>query len=60
MSKFVWDLSTAPSKCKIVQSNNHTIHVCLFGLMLNVPVNSYCHVGTVISPNHTFFLGKLD
>ena len=32
----------------------------LFGLMLNVPVNSYGHVGTVSSPNHTFFLGKLD
>ena len=27
---------------------------------LNVPVNSYGHVGTVSSPNHTFFLGKLD
>ena len=34
--------------------------VCLFGLMLNVPVNSYGHVRTVSSPNHTFFLGKLD
>ena len=31
-----------------------------FGLMLNVPVNSYGHVGTVSSPNHTFFLGKLN
>ena len=31
----------------------------LFGLMLNIPVNSYAHVGTVSSPNH-FFLGKLD
>ena len=24
-----------------------------------VPVDSYGHVGTVSSPNHTFFLGKL-
>ena len=28
--------------------------------MLYVPVNSYDHVGTVSSPSHTFFLGKLD
>ena len=34
--------------------------VCLFGLFLNVPVNSYGHVVTVSAPNHTFFLGKLD
>ena len=32
----------------------------LFGLVLYVPVYSYSHVGTVSSPNHTFFLGKLD
>ena len=32
----------------------------LFGLVLYVPVNSNGHVGTVSSPNHTFFLGKLD
>ena len=31
-----------------------------FGLKLNVPVNSYGHPCKVISPNHTFFLGKLD
>ena len=31
-----------------------------FGLKLNIQVNSYGHVGTVSSPNHTFFLGKLD
>ena len=30
------------------------------GLMLYAPVNSYGHVGTVSSPNHTFFLGKLE
>ena len=32
----------------------------LFGLMLNVSVNSCGHVGMVSSLNHTFFLGKLD
>ena len=31
-----------------------------FGLLLYVPGNSYDHVGTVSSPNHTFFLGKLE
>ena len=31
-----------------------------FGLLLDVQVNSYCHVRMVSSPNHTFFLGKLD
>ena len=30
-----------------------------FDLKLNVPVYSYCQVGLVSSPNHTFFLGKL-
>ena len=32
----------------------------LFCLRIYVPVNSYGHVEIVISPNHTFFLGKLD
>ena len=32
----------------------------LFGLILYIPVNSYGHVGMVSSPNHTFFLDKLD
>ena len=32
----------------------------LVGLMLNLPVNSYGHVGTVSSPNHPFSLGKFD
>ena len=31
-----------------------------FGLLLYIPVNSYGHVGTVSSPYHTFFLGKLE
>ena len=33
--------------------------ICLFGLLLNIPVNSYDHVRMVSSPNHTFCLGKL-
>ena len=32
----------------------------LFGLVLYIPVNSYGHVRTVSSHNHTFFLGMLD
>ena len=32
----------------------------LFGLRFYISVNSYDNVETVISPNHTFFLGKLD
>ena len=36
------------------------VFVCMFGLMLYFPVNSYDHVGTVSSPNHTFFMSKLD
>ena len=32
---------------------------CLFVLLLYVPVNSYCHYGTVSSPNHTFSLAIL-
>ena len=35
------------------------VDVC-FGLLLYVQGNSYGHVGTVSSPNHTFFLGKLE
>ena len=31
-----------------------------FVLVLYIPVNSYGHVGTASSPNHTFFLGKFD
>ena len=34
------------------------LNICLFGLMLNAPVKSYGHVGTVSSPNHTFFPGQ--
>ena len=41
-------------------SNKPISMICLFSLMLYVRVNSYNHVGVVSSPNHTFFLGKLD
>ena len=35
--------------------------VCLFVLLLYVPVNSYGHFWMVSSPNHAhFFLGKLE
>ena len=30
------------------------LFVCMFVLLLNVPVNSYGHGGKVSSPNHTF------
>ena len=36
------------------------IYKPVFCLVLYVPLNSYGHVETVSSPNHTFFLGKLD
>ena len=31
-----------------------------FDLLLYITGNSYGHVGMVSSPNHTFFLGKLE
>ena len=34
--------------------------VCLFVCCFTSQVNSYGHCGTVSSPNHTFFLGKLE
>ena len=42
---------------------SHGIHdllfICLFCCFTS-QVNSYGHGGTVSSPNHTFFLGKLE
>ena len=35
------------------------LFVCLFCCFTS-QVNSYGHGGTVSSPNHTFFLGKLE
>ena len=41
-------------------AQDYGTNFCLFVLLLYVPVNSYAgHVGTVSSPNHTFFLGML-
>ena len=45
---------------RIQRVNTKISLFALFGLMLIVPVNSYGHVGTVSSLNHTFFLGKLE
>ena len=39
--------------------STYKILICFFGLMLYIPVNSYGHVRTVSSPNHTFFLASL-
>ena len=36
------------------------VRFCLFVLLLYVQVNSHGHAGMVSSPNHTFFLGKLE
>ena len=38
--------------------NSKIIFVCLFDSILYVPVNSYGHVRTVSSPNHSFFHGQ--
>ena len=37
----------------------HTFAFCLFDLMFNAPVNSYGHVETVSSLNHTFSWASL-
>ena len=36
------------------------LNIFLIGLRFYIPVNSDGHVKTVSSPNHTFFLDKLD
>ena len=51
---------TAHMKMVLNPLNINGFFFLVFGLILYVPVNSYGHVGTVGSPNHTFFLGKLD
>ena len=48
---------------KVMSSNptlreNYVYWDIWFGLMLNVPVNSYGHVRTVSSHNHTFLPGQ--
>ena len=37
-----------------------TKHVCVLFVCFTSQVNSYGHGGTVSSPNHTNFLGKLE
>ena len=44
----------------LISMKTHVLFLFLFDLILYVPVNSYGHVRTVSSHNHTFFLGKLD
>ena len=44
----------------IISANAKVKFFFWFVLILYVPVYSYGHVGTVSSPKHTFFLGKLD
>ena len=48
------------SKLKGEQPFLHVTHCWLVGLILYIPVDSYGHVEMDGSPNHTFFLGKLD
>ena len=45
----------------LAKISEFTVILCLFGLVLYVPVNSNGHVTvrTVSSPNHTFLLDKL-
>ena len=40
--------------------NSSRVSFFWFGLLLYGPVNSYGHVRAVSSPNHIFFLGKLE
>ena len=44
-------------KCPGGKELEHTL-VCLFGLMLNAPINSYGHVETVSLSRHTFSPGQ--
>ena len=43
-----------------VSSALSLIYWFLFFLLLYIPVNSYGHVLMVISPSHTFSVGKLE
>ena len=44
----------------ILLLNLRTVLIISFFFVALCPVNSYVHGGTVSSPNHTFFLGKLE
>ena len=64
----IWDTMIPHSRASIIAQIGLLIWICtvfllgifLFCLMLNTPVKSYGHVGTVSSPNHIFSQGKLD
>ena len=59
-------LDAGPGSCKMFYVMRKFVVCCcffflfVFGLVLSVPVNSYGHVGTVSSPNHTFSKCRLD
>ena len=47
-------------KDRFSQDEAHITGDFLFGLRFYAPVKNYGHVETVSSPNHNFFLCKLD
>ena len=69
VARHVIDCTTRPSinfcdnlECVYVKYKSHASTarlVCLFCCFTS-QVNSYGHGGTVSSPNHTFFLGKIE
>ena len=60
LANFVLKMLSAFYVCCIYSSALQIKFDHMFGLMLYISFNSYGHVGTVSSPNHTFILGKLD
>ena len=61
----LWVRISPRALCHVLKLEQDTLHSALywfiwFDLILYVQVSSYGHVRTVSSPNHTFFLGKLD
>ena len=50
--------SSVPAKYLEKQQHIYVWMVGWLVLILYIPVNSYGHVGTVTSPNHTFFPGQ--
>ena len=54
-----WDILCIKTDAQSIGVNENSDQI-LFGLRFYVSVNSYGQVETVCSPNHTFFLGKLE
>ena len=63
-----WSCSILLDNCKHIITSlsllvgttvKHDALICLYCCFTST-VNSYGHGGTVISPNHTFFLGKIE